>query len=406
MKVRTTVFVALLWLPVLIACSEAPSPAKIPEPMETSTHAETVGTQPSVGVPTSSVSPSRSTTSAGHLSPSLKMNTGRAAHTATLLPDGSVLIAGGFREEGTSEISIASAELYDPESNTFRPTGTMNEARSGHTATLLPNGLVLIAGGWGLEGRTSTAELYDPLTGQFHPAASLAWPRASMTATLLQNGQVLIAGGDSARDTSQLVAELYDPVNDEFRPSGVLNYGRSAHTATLLNDGTVLLVGGRTGSNRRILSSAERYDPTTGEFKLAGDSSVVRHKHASVLLQDGKVLILGGSNQDDWQGQYSSAEIYDASLGTFTELADMNSERFKLANAALLLDSGNVLIGGGNRQIELFDAQSQRFIAGERIDDDYYYSTATLLQDGRVLIAGGYDANIQPSKKAWVHSHS
>ena len=135
------------------------------------------------------------------LSPILKMNVARAAHTATLLPDGKVLIAGGFREEGTSEIAIASAEIFDPATHTFTPISDMNEPRNGHTATLLPNGKALLAGGWNQQGRTETAELFDPQTGTFEYTGSLMRPRQGLTATLLENGQVLIAGGDSARST-------------------------------------------------------------------------------------------------------------------------------------------------------------------------------------------------------------
>ena len=334
------------------------------------------------------------------LSPALKMNVGRAAHTATLLPNGNVLIAGGFREEGTSEIAIASAEIFDPETNTFTPAGDMNEPRDGHTATLLPNGLVLIVGGWNQNGRTATAEIYDPETGTFHYTGSLMTPRQGMTANLLKNGQVLISGGDSARNTPQLIAEIYDPSTQKFISTGELNAGRMAHSATLLDDGSVLLVGGASGE--KVLASAEMYNPNTGKFILAKDANEIRYKHSAVLMQDGTVLVIGGSNQNDWTGKYNSAEVYNPDTGEFTQTSDMNEERFKLADAALLLSDGNVLIGGGNRIIEIFDSQTQRFIQGGVLDNDYYSSVSTLLENGSVLITGGYDPNIQPSDKAWL----
>src|SRR5688572_17589892 len=336
------------------------------------------------------------------LSPALKMNAERAAHSATLLPDGKVLIAGGFREEGTTEIAISSAEIYDPETNTFTPTSDMNEPRNGHTATLLPDGLVLLAGGWNESGRTSTAQLYDPQTGTFEYTGSLMAPRQGLTATLLKNGQVLIAGGDSARNTPQLTAELYDPATEGFTPAGSLKNGRFGHTATRLTDGKVLLVGGTSG-NDNILASAEIYDPETGQFTSTSDANVVRYKHTAVLLKDGNALILGGADQRDWNGKYDSAEIYDIKTGTFRQISDMNQERFKLAEAAVLLANGNVLIGGGNRQIEIFDAQSQTFIPDGVLDDDYYYSVLTRLNNGQVLITGGYNGNILPSNKAWLY---
>jgi N-acetylneuraminic acid mutarotase len=278
----------------------------------------------------------------------------------------------------------------------------MNEPRDGHTATLLPNGQVLIVGGWNQNGRSSTAELYDPQTGTFEYTGSLIAPRQGMTATLLKDGRVLIAGGDSARRASQLTAEIYDSAKKTFSSAGILNQGRMAHTATLLSDGRVLLVGGASG-NQEVLATAEIYHPATGQFTLTDQAHLVRYKHTAVLLQDGNVLILGGSNEKDWTGQYDSAEIYNVQMGTFAEISDMNQERFKLADAAVLLANGNVLIAGGDRQIEIFDSQSQTFIPDGALDDDYYYSVLTPLQNGQVLITGGYNGDIQPSDKAWLY---
>jgi len=409
MNIRTralTHSLVIFLLSGLVACTSAPISTEIPTPSETSAPAQTAVIQPSEQVhSTQTAVPQPTDIETGNLSPALEMNTGRAAHTATLLSDGRVLIAGGFRQEGLYEIAIASAEIYDPVTNIFTPLGDMNEARSGHTATLLPDGQVLIVGGWSVDSRTSTAELFDPQTGTFRYTASMVGPRASMTATLLKNGQVLIAGGDSARNTPQLFAEVYDPATNTFIQRGSLNEGRSAHTATLLNDGNVLFVGGR-ANNNTVLASAEIYHPTTGKFTTTGNLNMVRNKHAAVLLQDGNVLVIGGSSQNDWDDQYTSAEIYDASTRAFARIADLNGERFKLANAAVLLKNGNVLIGGGNRQVEIFDAQSQCFVVGEMLDDAYYFSVLTLLKDGRVLITGGYDAGIHPSDKAWIFNYN
>jgi WD40 repeat protein len=268
---------------------------------------------------------------------------------------------------------------------------------------VLPNGKVLIVGGWGALARTATAELYDPQTGEFNYTASMLGPRAGMTATLLKDGRVLIVGGESARNRPQLVAEIYDPGMNAFVPTGSLNSGRFAHTATLLNDGTVLVAGGGSGGDS-VLSGAEIYDPLTGQFRLTGSLSRVRYKHAAILLPDGNVLVMGGSNQNDWQGKYTSTEIYDAKVGTFASAVDLNSERFKLADAVVLLNDGNVLVGGGNRQLEIFDTRSSRFILSKRLDNHYYSAVLTLLKDGRVLITGGYDPGIQPTDQTWIYS--
>ena len=123
----------------------------------------------------------------------------------------------------------------------------------------------------------------------------------------------------------------------------------------------------------------------------------------TVRLEDGNVLILGGTDQRDWKGKYDSAEIYDIRTGTFIQISNMNQDRFKLAEAAVLLSDGNVLVGGGNRQIEIFDSQTHTFIPDGALDDDYYFSVLTMLKDDQVLITGGYNGNILPSNKAWLY---
>ena len=353
--------------------------------------------------PTASVVPAPPSPTAyvDRLAPAAAMGVARAAHSATLLPDGRVLVVGGFREEGTREVAIADAELYDPTTNTFAPTGKLNEARSGHTATALPTGEVLIVGGWGVNQRTATAELYDPRSGTFRFTGSLTAPRASMTATLLPDGRVVILGGDAARNVSALVVEVYDPLTAAFTSGGSLLTGRSAHTATLLGDGTILVAGGGAG-NDRVLASAERYDPRTGLATPTADLQMVRYKHAAVRLANGDVLLIGGANQRDWTGKYTSTEVYNPQTGAWALGPPLGNERFKLADAAVLLGDGSVLVGGGNRQMERLDLQGQ-WQPSTRLDDDYFYTVLTPLHDGRVLITGGYDAAIQPTTKAWLY---
>ncbi len=324
------------------------------------------------------------------------MTTRRAAHTATLLPDGKVLIAGGMQQ---SETFSNSAEVFDPATGTFAATGNMTTTRAGHTATLLPSGKVLIAGGSNGEW-LSSCELYDPATGRFTPAGNLSARRGGSTATLLRNGTVLFIGGFDGELHSS--AEVFDPATAIFKPVGKMSVGRSSHTATLLDDGKVLITGG--GARRNVLASAEVYNPATGAFTPAGNLSVPRHKHAAVLLPDGKVLVLGGSDNRDSQGQYASAEIYDPATGVFTRTASMSAGRFKFSDAIATLKSGKVLVAGGGAQLEIYDTKARGFtLAGGQVDAARYFSTATLLPDGRVLIAGGYDNRIVASARTWVY---
>jgi hypothetical protein len=325
--------------------------------------------------------------------PFVEMNESRAGHTSTLLDNGKVLIAGGFNEN-PSMVVFNTAELYDPVSKSFTYTGTMNERRNTHTATLLNNGKVLIAGGWGRNEKHSSAELYDPETGKFTPVGNLSIPRAAFTATLLSNGMVLIAGGTTA--------ELFNPATNMFTETGGLIQGRFGHTATLLNNGNVLLIGGSYDNN--VIASAEMYNTETGKFTILQSSlNNARYKHASVLLNDGNVLIVGGANNLDWQGQLNSAELYEAATGIFVDIPALNNRRFKISNACAKFGDGSILVAGGNKIIELFNPLAGAFINEDNLDDSYFTSTATQLKGNRVLIAGGYNANIHSTNKAWIY---
>ena len=157
-------------------------------------------------------------------------------HTATLLEDGRVLVAAGLGSK--------TAELYDPATNTWMPTGSITSNRFSHTATLLKDGRVLVAGGYSYfpgDNLTASVDLYDPATDTWTAAAPMTQPREQHTATLLEDGKVLVAGGCCGVDKS---AELYDPASDTWKAAATLTSGRSSHTATLLKDGRVLVAGG------------------------------------------------------------------------------------------------------------------------------------------------------------------
>ena len=325
----------------------------------------------------------------------------RASHTATVLPDGKVFITGGFKKgpDGHSQIYSLTAELFDPKTESFLRTGNMNVHRAGHTATLLPNGKVLVAGGFTENGMTATAELYDPSSQTFVLVGTMSVARGGSTATLLPTGDVLIAGGGDVVATAS--ADLFHPATNQFSPTGAMTTPRLAHTATLLPDGKVLVLGG--GSSHTALSSAEVYDPATGAFTPAGSMKLPRYKHAAILLKDGHTLIVGGSDERDWRGRYSSAEIYDCKSGRFTPIQSMASQRFKFPSAVVQLDGGNILICGGSKTIEVFDFLMKHFRTVADLDESYYYGTASLLNNGSVLIVGGYTDALQSSGGAWIY---
>jgi hypothetical protein len=181
-----------------------------------------------------------------------------------------------------------------------------------------------------------------------------------------------------------------------------MNAGRAMHTAVLLSNGKVLITGG--GEYRHPLASAELYDPTTGTFIPTGNMTAPRYKHAAMLLPDGDVLVVGGSDGLDWQGRYASAEVYDPAKGSFSAVSKMNIARFKLPAAVALLKNGSVLVAGGGEQVEIYNPARRSFsLAAGRMDAARFYSTATLLADGGVLIAGGYDDHGLASAKAWIY---
>ncbi len=338
----------------------------------------------------------------GRLTSVGRMHDLRASHTATLLPNGKVLIVGGFKKVRTyDQVYFNSAELYDPQTQTFAATGNLNVARCGHTATLLPDGTVLIAGG-GNDAPLASAELYDPRTGSFTLVGEMAVPRQGHTATLLKDGNVLIVGGSQAEKRS---AEIFDTKTQRFKLTGVSAMDRVGNTATLLPDGRVLIAGGAIKEGRRwkVLSSAEFYNPQKGTFVSTGSMTMVRYKHGAILLPDSTVLIVGGSDERDWQGQYNTAEFYDTKHGTFSRLEDMKGKRFKLPNGISLLNDGTALISGGSNQVEVYNPRRKVFSSVATFREPHFFATATLLTDGSVLISGGYNTQPQSTDEAWVY---
>jgi hypothetical protein len=272
----------------------------------------------------------------------------RSGHCASLLTDGRVLIVGG---------SDATAEVFDPVTQTFSATGNPSEARKDATATRLPNGKVLIAGGQDGAGTSlSSAELYDPSTGTFTPTGNMHAPRAQHTATLLTNGKVLLVG--SVKETGS--AELFDPASGLFSATGSLIQARAHHTATLLPSGNVLVLGGTqtmppggggAPAGPVSLNRAEIYDITSGIFKSAGTLSTARDSHSATLLTNGTVLVAGGYShgfdgdaQPEWHTMFA-AELFDPGSSNSTIAASLEADRAE--HVAIRLNNGQVLITGG-----------------------------------------------------------
>jgi len=318
--------------------------------------------------------------------PDGSMGTARSQHTATLLEDGTVLLAGG--------VGVSSAEIYNPGTGKFTPTkGSMSAARELHTATLLNDGRVLITGGNDGTNDLATAELYDPGTGMFTMTKGMmSVPRSRHQATLLTsavNGNVLITGGSSS-----LAAELYDPSTEMFtKTTGTLS--ENFTTATLLTNGKVLFAGGLNGG--AASSSAQLYDPATEGFSATGSMTLARSAPTATLLSTGpnagKVLVAEGNNNA------ASAELYDPTMGTFSSTGALES--VVPGFTATLLSDGTVLMAGGQDPTagievtltELYEPNSGTFTGTGGLVTGREAHTATLLKDGTVLVTGGVNGS-------------
>ncbi|MDC0707682.1 kelch repeat-containing protein [Stigmatella sp. ncwal1] len=306
----------------------------------------------------------------------------RDAHTATLLPQGKVLVSGG--RNGANSY-LAASEVYNPATGTWSATASMNSPRRNHTATLLQNGKVLVTGGHNGSIPHATAEVYDPASGTWSATGSMAYPRGYHTATLLPNGKVLVAGGTNA-SLYLTSAEVYDPASGTWSRTSSMAIPRGYHTATLLQNGKVLIAGGY-NSLSGYLSTAVVYDPASDSWSATGSMGQVRAFYATALLPDGKVLVAGGLRSSS--ETLATAEVYDPATGTWSATDSMASLRSD--HTATLLPNGKILVSGGGTgaTAEMYDPASGTWSAAAAMPSPRQFHTATLLQNGKVLVAGG-----------------
>ena len=309
------------------------------------------------------------------------LNLPRIGHTATLLANGQVLVAGG---EDSQSSHIASAELYNPVSGKWTVTGSLGTPRIDHTATLLANGEVLIAGGVS-STYTASAEIYSPLTGKWTATGSMSTPRAFAAAVLLMNGKVLMAGGSNANGTSNSTAELYDPASGKWTPTTNMPSGHSA-PATLLLSGKALVAGG----------GGILYDPLTAQWTATGPLYYSLTGGSATLAPNGDALVYGN------KFSCYAAQIYNPSTNTWARSIGQcgNSVSY---GPLVLLGTGKVLLAGDEitysghtsptTRCALYDPSTNTWTSTGALLQAAR-RTATLLTNGKVLSLGGSDAEL------------
>ncbi|GAA1883267.1 hypothetical protein GCM10009687_59520 [Asanoa iriomotensis] len=319
--------------------------------------------------------------------PGFVMRVARAAHTATPLPDGRVLLAGGCATDGCggTELAVAS-ELYAD--GRFTPGPALSGPRFNHTATALGDGRVLVAGGFPDE-RSAPSGTAEVFTGdRFESVGAMTAPRGNHTATRLRDSRVLLVGGVDGR-SALASAEVFDGTG--FRAVADLPGPRSRHGAALLADGRVLVVGGQTAAPHGVglLDTALLYDPARDRWQeVPGRLPVPAYKLAVAPLPDGRALVVGGQTADDPDARLATTLVFDPATGRFTAGPRMAEPRYKISDAVVALADGRVAVAGGFG-VEVYAGGSFRSLARGEVERQY--PAVAALPDGSLLVTGGYD---------------
>ena len=333
------------------------------------------------------------------------MANARSSPAWAVLPNGKVLVAGGFQNVSGTGSVLSSAELYDPQAGTWSTTGSLSTPRAGAAFAQLPDGKLLVAGGQSNVSSTPTtlasAEVYDPATGTFTATTgSMGTSRAGAKAVTMANGKVLVSGGTTNNGGNMMVAatsEIYDPATGNFTVTGTLSPNQiSLFTLTLLDDGKVLAAGVGTSP----YTSSALYDPSGGAWAASGSMSGGHTNGTNVKLPNGKVLVAGGFEFTGGPSQTTTAtaELYDPAAGTFAATGSLTTARTSFGFTRMA--NGKVLVAGGFTTIpasasnvtgtaEMYDPDTGTFSTVGSMSLARFGAPAILLQDGRVLVPGG-----------------
>jgi hypothetical protein len=324
----------------------------------------------------------------------------RSKHTATLLPDGTVLVAGGLTGSLGNTTTTSSAEVYNPVTGKWSVTSSMIVARSRFTATLLQNGKVLVAGGSNNGIATAIAELYDFKTGLWMQTGNMKVPRFFHTATLLMDGRVLATGGLSAGDGNdnfvEKTAEIYNPNTETWTLIDNMSNARYGHTSTVLQNGTVLVVGGAGPRGDLVYTvRAEIFDPHSGLWKNADSLITPRGFHTAILLNSGNMLVAGGLTLPaNSPNRTITTELFRTSSSKWISTTSMAVAHSAGAYGGALLPDGRFFIAGGRTDTaEVYSPNTGTWELLSNMAVSRSFHTVTLLTNGTILVSGGENAN-------------
>jgi hypothetical protein len=338
-------------------------------------------------------SPSAATGSSTRTPVPLSTVAHRAAHTASQLPDGSVLVAGGCIVNGCAT-ATADTFVIAPDGRSAARGPAMSSPRDNHTASVLPDGSVVVVGGFGGEGAgvLASIDLLHPRSTEREAVGHLLTARGGHAAATLLDGRLLVVGGWVAPHQYTASVEVIDPRSWAVERGADLPWAADALDGVALVDGRVLVTGGQVrpgvGTSRAAL-----FDPATSRWELTGPMATPRFKHFSVPLADGRVLVMGGTRDDEHL--LATTEVFDPATGRFSPGPTMSEPRYKLPGGAALLPDGRVLVAGGGRNLEVLDVDAGTSRVLQEAAHRASFATVTPLGTGDVLVLGGYDEQIR-----------
>jgi len=335
----------------------------------------------------------------------------RIEHTATRMRDGRILVAGGEYQNGSGWALLDSVEVFDPTTRHWSEATPMNDARSGHTATLLASGKVMVVGGQGGSAANkvplASVEVYTPHTDRWAHIASLHQARFGHTATELVDGRVLVVGGVGPEGLAG--TEIFDSRTGRWTPAAPLREQRRGHIAVTLPDQRVLVAGGL--GEEGVLKSVEMYDPHSNRWIEAPDMLEARDGHDAVVLEDGSVLVVGGYQLQGFsEVELASSEVYNPFRNEWRSVGDLASAR--RGHTLITLESGQVLAVGGAFLMhtvgipEVYTPAERAWKAVAPVPEKLYGAATTLAAPGQVLVVGGWNQYDRQSEVAMLFEAS